>query len=307
MYHVYSEEDKQNYEKAQIASENGDKVKALKYYLKAAEAGIVPAMVACGNMYLEGEGCVKPNISKSMEWFKKAAEFENYTAMNNLGYIYEILEDYEEAFKWYEKSAKLDNVTAMMNLAGFYLNGLGTRKNKRMAKFWTDKAESFTDLKSIKEIAYYYSEAEAIEDHIEKAIEFYKKAVAMGDVDSMDELAHLYFEIEEYDLAEKLFFDAAWAGNTDAMTCLGIIWTNDYEDFDKAHYWLSKAVKGGNIYALKMMGDLYAKFKQYPKALRWYRKATHAGEFDAFEDIRKIKKLIQTSKTSYKLCLRKIN
>ena len=139
MYHIYSEEDRQNYENAKIASENGERTKAFKYYLKAAEAGIVPAMTACGNMYLDGKG-TKKDLQKALEWFQKAAEFNNVTAINNIGYIHETQENYKEALKWYKRAAELNDAVAMMNLAGLYFMGWGTRKNEKLGQHWIDKA-----------------------------------------------------------------------------------------------------------------------------------------------------------------------
>ena len=300
MNNTYSEEGRKNYEKAQAFSDKGSKTTALKYYLKAAEAGIVPAMVACGNLYLDGKDGIKKNVSKAMEWFQKAASAGNLTAMNNIGYVYETLENYEESLNWYKKAADLGNITAMMNLAGVYENNFNDKKSARQ---WIKKAESCKDLYSIKELAHYYSEADAIKNNIQKAIKFYEKAAKMGDVDSLSELGDLYFYIDEFDAAEHYYFEAAKMGDAYAMTNLGIILTNDYEDFEKAHFWLKKAVEGGNIYAVRMMGDLYAKFKQYHKALRWYRKSVALGE-DAREDIHKVKKLLKTSKVNYKLRVR---
>ena len=302
MYHRYSENDKKNYEIAQDFSEMGDKVTALKYYLKAAEAGIVPAMTACGNLYFDGEHGIKQDVEKAVYWFKKAAEFNNVVAINNLGYIYETQNDYAPALDWYKRAAELGDVTAMMNLSGIYKVHY---KNRKAAKFWVDKAESCTDLKSVLELANYYVEADAIRNHIQKAIEFFEKAVEMGDTDSLNQLGNLYFFNQNFEKAEECYFRASKLGYVDAMANLGLMITYS-GNFDKAYYWIKKAINGGSTYALQVMGNLYTEHKQYPRALRWYRKAAAAGEFAALQEIRKIKKILRTEKADYKLKLRSL-
>lgn len=302
MYHIYSENDEKNYEMAQKCSGMGDKVSALKYYLKAAEVGIVPAMTACGNLYLEGEDGIKQDIEKAVYWFKKAAEFNNVISMNNLGYIYEVQNNYALALHWYKKSAELGDITAMMNLSGIYKVHY---KDKKAAKFWVNKAESCTDLNSVLELAYYYSEAYAIRNHFQKAIEFYEKAVGMGNTDSLNILGDLYFHIQNFEAAENCYYKASRLGYVDAMANLGfmLIYSGDFE---KSYYWIKKAIKGGSSYAMQVMGDLYAEYKKYPRALRWYRKAAAAGEIESLQRIPKIKKLLRTEKADYKLKLRNL-
>ena len=291
--------DEQNLQAAEAAADMGDNKTALKYYLLAAEAGIVTAMTACGNLYLDG-GEIKQDIQQALEWFKKAAEFGNVTAINNIGYVYELQGNYEESLKWYEKAANLNSVTAMMNLSGMYKHRF---KNKKLAQFWLDKAESCTDLESVKTLAAYYWDADRIRNHKEKAIKFYEKAAKMCDVESLEILGELYFEIENFEAAEHYYFRAAKAGNVEAMVNFGILMTYSPDNFENAYFWLKQAIQRKSTIALKIMGDLFREYRQYPQALRWYRKALNAGEF-VQNDIKQMKKLIKTYKADCKLKLR---
>ena len=47
--------------------------RALSWYLKAAEAGNLSAMVSVGTMYVEGPG-VKKDYPRAVTWFRKAAD-----------------------------------------------------------------------------------------------------------------------------------------------------------------------------------------------------------------------------------------
>lgn len=299
MYIRYLKDAEGNYRLAQNASAKGDKATALKYYLKAAEGGIVPAMTACGNLYLDSEFEIERDIESALKWFKRAAESNDITAINNVGYIHEVQENYDEALIWYEKAANLGNVTAMMNLAGIYRKHF---KKRKLAQQWIDKAESCTDLESVKELACYYSEADAIKNHKEKAIKFYKKAADMGDEEAFNELGDLYLSIDEYDAAEHFYFEGAKIGNVAAMINFGTMMTYSPGNFEHAKFWLTRAMQHGNIYAVKLLGDLYKEYKEFPKALRWYRKAYNYGE-NTQQEIREVKKLLKISKSDYKLKL----
>lgn len=288
-----AEEAKKIYEKAHIASQKGDVAKALKYYMQAAEAGIVPAMVSCGNMYLE-----RNDAENALQWFERAAEFDDVVAINNIGYIHEMDENFEQAFKWYKRSADLGDVVAMLNLAALYHDGLGTRKSKKQFDFWVKKAESTTDTESIKAIARYYADA----GNFNRAIEFFNKAIALGDIGAFGDLGGLYFDLESYKNAENCYRDGARMGDIQSMMGLGVVVTPT--NFEEAKYWLTKAANLGNSAALRLLGGLYFEYKQYPQALRYYRKAINAGECDVEEDLQQVKRLLKNSKQNCKLKLR---
>ena len=251
-----------NYITAEEYFLKGDKVKALEYYQKAAESGIVPAMTACGEIEIE------QNVENALKWFNRAAEF--------------------------------NDVTAMVKLAEIYQNHF---KKRNLAQKWLDKAETLTDLNSVKELAFYYAETGAIKNHTAKAIELYKKAVDMGDKDSLNELGDLYLSIEKYGAAEHYYLEGAKAGDVRAMLNFGTMMTYLPGNFNAAKFWLTTALQHGNIYAFKLLGDLYKEYQNYPKALRWYRKAYKYGE-DTQQEIREIKQLFKVSKIDYKLKLR---
>ncbi len=286
------------------ASDKNDKITALKYYLEAANAGIVPAMMACGSLYFEELGGIEQDIEKAIYWFKKAADCGHAGAMNNVGYVFWTLKDYEEAIKWYKKSAEYNDATAMLNLADVYRN---VYYDKKTAQYWLKKAESLKDSESIRLVAGYYAVENSIKDNLNKAIKLYQKAMSMDNLEAFNELGDLYMELDEFDSAQNCYFDGAKLGNVDCMANFGMMMTYAPECFEPAHYWLSKAIKHGNIIAMTLMGDLYREYKNYPKALRWYRKAVSAGDSNASENLQLVKKLLKRHKPNYKLRLRESN
>ena len=298
----YKEEASKNYNKASEAYKRGNKSKALEYYLKAAKGGMSSAMVACGQLYLEGDGDIKRDTAKALRWFRKAADMFDAAAMNNIGCIYEKQGKYREALDWYMEAAKFRNVAAFMNIAGIYRDyyyGADLRERN----FRISAERHANDVWSMCELAAYYAEAYSLENHIEKAISLYEKAFEMGGQQSYKYLGDSYLKLKQEEKAEDCYYAAAEKGNVDAMLNMSLIMADDYESFEHAYLWLLKAIHSGSDYALKMMGDLHIKFKKYPKALRWYRKAILRGE-EAQDEIQEVKKLLKTSKADYKMKLR---
>ena len=151
------------------------------------------------------------------------------------------------------------------------------------------------------------SKAAGNETDLNKAIKLYQKAMSMDNLEAFNELGDLYMELDEFDSARNCYFDGARLGNVDCMANFGLMMTYAPECFEPAHYWLSKAIKHGNIVAMTLMGDLYKEYKNYPKALRWYRKAVSAGDDKATENLQLVKKLLKRHKPNYKLRLRESN
>ena len=296
--------DKRNINLAEKASERGDKVTALKYYLKAAENGIISAMLDCGCIYFEGRGGVEQDIDKAIEWFKKAGQLGSSAALNNIGYIYGTMGNHKAAISWYEKAANLGDVVAMLNLSNVYRNEYN---NKNLAQKWLKKAETLNDTASIRKVAEYYFYEDIVSNHVDKAIKLYKKAINFGDTEAYKELGDLYFEIEDFKNAHDSYRDGATKGNVNCMFELGMMLFHVPNCFDPSKYWLTKAFLSGNRYALRVLGELHEEYGDFPKALRYYRKAVLNGIIDAAENVRKVKKYLKKNKPDYKLRLRSLD
>ena len=295
--------DRRNINLADKALKRQDRVTALKYYLKAAENGNDDAMVDCGRIYFEGIFGVEQDTEKAVEWFKKAGELGNSAALNNIGYIYNTNGNHKAAISWYEKAANLGDVVAMLNLSNTYLRDLN---NKSKAREWLKKAESLTDTYSIRKVADYYFQEDVIKTHVDKAVSLYKKAIKLGDTQAYKELGDLFFQIDEYEDAHFYYQKGAAAGNVDCMVNLGMMLLCAPDCFAPSYYWLTKAVKMGDTYAMKVLCDLYEMYGNYAKALRWCRKAALAGEREAIDFLPTIKKRLKKHKSDYKLRLRNL-
>lgn len=91
-----------------VAELTADVTEAVRWYQKAANAGLAVAQHALGGRYLEGTGVVRDEV-QGVTWYRKAAEQGNVRAQFRLGYCYErglgVAQDQAEAMKWYQKVA----------------------------------------------------------------------------------------------------------------------------------------------------------------------------------------------------------
>lgn len=91
-------------------------------------------MRCLGDMYRNGEGIEKPDYRTAVEWYEKAAEKGNASAMAELGSIYYqglglVKPDYRAAFQWYKKAAGKGNSLVMDVLDKMCKKGLRTRQD----------------------------------------------------------------------------------------------------------------------------------------------------------------------------------
>ena len=118
---------------ASAAKNEEDFETALEHYNKVVEDGTEPLYIAgamgnLGYMYANGEG-VEQDYAKAIEWYTKAADSGNTTAMYNIGYMYMYGEGVEQdgtkAIEWYTKAADLGDSDAMYNFGYMYDYGEG--------------------------------------------------------------------------------------------------------------------------------------------------------------------------------------
>ena len=116
---------------------------AADWYQKAIAAGNVTAIYNLALMYLEGEG-VKKDQAKAMRLLEEGAEASSADAELELGYLYQtgkgpVKQDYTQAINWYKKAAEEGNLTAMYNLGNVYLFSDGVQDYDQ-GKTYTEKA-----------------------------------------------------------------------------------------------------------------------------------------------------------------------
>lgn len=131
-----------------------DYVSAFRWFSKAAKLNLEQAYLALAQLYFQGKG-VKQDYQKALTWYTKAADSGNEEAMAQTALLYSknyssslprsiswlmlILgiqqqENRQKAFYWMQRAAVRGYAPAQYNLAMMYEKGIGTKKNKTLAK-----------------------------------------------------------------------------------------------------------------------------------------------------------------------------
>ena len=121
---------------------------AVKWYDRAAQAGIVPAIFRLGTFYEKGLG-VKKDVDIARRYYEQAAERGNAKAMHNIA----VLDadgggkaaDYKSAAQWFRKAAEHGVADSQFNLGILYARGIGVEQNLAESFKWFSLAAAQGD------------------------------------------------------------------------------------------------------------------------------------------------------------------
>jgi localization factor PodJL len=121
---------------------------AAKWYDRAAQAGIVPAIFRLGTFYEKGLSVTK-DVDIARRYYLQAAERGNAKAMHNLA----VLDadgggkgaNYTSASQWFKKAADRGVADSQFNLGILYARGIGVEQNLAEAFKWFSLAASQGD------------------------------------------------------------------------------------------------------------------------------------------------------------------
>ncbi len=124
---------------------------AAKWYDRAAEAGVIPAVFRLGTFYEKGLS-VKKDIDIARRYYLQAAERGNAKAMHNLA----VLDadgggkgaNYKGAAEWFRKAADRGVADSQFNLGILYARGIGVEQNLAESLKWFSLAAAQGDLDS---------------------------------------------------------------------------------------------------------------------------------------------------------------
>jgi localization factor PodJL len=112
---------------------------AAKWYDRAAQAGLIPAVFRLGTFYEKGLG-VKKDADMARRYYVMAADRGNAKAMHNLA----VLDadgggngaNYKSASQWFRKAAERGVADSQFNLAVLYARGIGVEQNLAESYKW---------------------------------------------------------------------------------------------------------------------------------------------------------------------------
>ena len=174
---------------------NGEYLKAVEYYRKAAENGYAASQFNLGVCYKTGRG-VNHNVKEAFYWYQKSAENGNVNAQIRIGRCYEFGDGVEKdacsAAKWYQKAADQDDSDGLCSLGVCYKNGIGLNKDyKKAAELYRRAAEH-----GYSRAQCYYAlclaNGEGVPRNITEAAHWYRCAAEQGNAQAQNNLGVCY-------------------------------------------------------------------------------------------------------------------
>jgi localization factor PodJL len=126
---------------------------AAKWYDRAAQAGVVPAVFRLGTLYEKGLG-VKKDADIARRYYMQAAERGSAKAMHNLA----VLDadgggkgaNYKSASQWFRKAADRGVADSQFNLGILYARGIGVEQNLAESFKWFSLAAAQGDADAVR-------------------------------------------------------------------------------------------------------------------------------------------------------------
>ena len=262
--------------------------RCLPWYRKAAEGGIVKAMVKLGQCCQNGQYMEK-NPEQYLDWAEKAASVGDVWGLSQMGEYYQSYGELEAAAAYLEAAAKQGAAKAPLLLGQMYLNGEGIQRDLSKAVKYLELAASREEADSYLLLGALFYNDELVEREDEKAFYWYGRAYEAGKKEAAVPLAHLYLrtsEIQNRRTAEALLKEAVET-ETDgrAALALGNISRDGLcgeMDLEQAIHWYEKGAKQGNPECMELLGCLYFQGEEgidtdYGKAFYWLNLCLEAG------------------------------
>lgn len=166
---------------------------------------------------------LKGKYQQAIQGFQKAIDLGQLDALNELGYLYETVEefrDYEQSFHWYGKSAGKDQPYGMYNLALAYLYGHGTDVNTAKALEWFEKSAEKQHASAFRQLGEYYYLGQFTEPDLDKALGYFYQAWLLKE-HVCDSIGNIYERKEDYPQALFYYNESLREGSCYAAWRLG--------------------------------------------------------------------------------------
>jgi TPR repeat protein len=184
--------------KLDVAGANADDLKAARaLYLKAANAGVVTAMLGLARAYDKGRGGTV-DLTQAAVWYGKAANLNHPSAQAALGTMYEfgdgVTPSLVEALRLYRLAADTGDAGGMTSLGFLYSQGKGVARDAFAARKWYLAAARQGHARAQFNLALMYIRAEGGPLNWPEAVRWLKAAATSGHAGALRELAYLHDE-----------------------------------------------------------------------------------------------------------------
>src|SRR5262245_46685953 len=233
---------------------------------KLAEAGQPKAQFTMGVLLFTGASG-KPDRSKALEWFERAATSGSSDAQFTLGQCFQFgmerAADVKRAAHWYEIAARGGHAQARWNIANMLLSGNGVPKDPAKAIAWLELAAHDGFDRAAVALGRLYEEGVGAPVNRDKAAYWFQLAAAKDNAEGQYCLALL--ELSAGDdrkraHAAELLMRAARAGLQLAELELAKCYLQGIgvaEDHARAVEWLARAASKGHVIADYFLGLAY--------------------------------------------------
>lgn len=301
--------DDEKYEQADKYYDAKEYDKAIPLLNELAQRNHAKALNLLGVCYEYGEGVTK-DLSKSFDYYQKAANLGWRRAQCNLGLCYEYGEgvavNKEKAYFWYDKSFRqykklADNgdADAQLEVGKFYYAGR-MRGGKDYVKSlpWFEKSANQGNSDAYNYLGLIYQYAYGVEKNVDKAYDYYIKGAEKGNCYAQRNLAWLFQDVkfreihtsgegdsyhQDYDFERQTekWLRMAAQNNADYMYELATFYgdmqvLDEWQDKDPDMY-LRKAAEMGSAKAQANIGSGYMFENKYTDAIKMFNLAKSNG------------------------------
>lgn len=263
------------------------------------------AMHQIGMMYERGLG-VKADMEKALSWFERAADLGLVMAMVEAGKLYsnEDLPFYDarKAYVWYLKGAGLGYHEAELHLGDCYYVGFGVEEDVEKAEICFQRAADHGSHEACDALGTIYVLGDGAEPDFDKARKYFEMGAFAGDANCCYKLGDCYFygRGTEVDLnSAKEWYERAWdLGSAAAAASLGMLHIihaddgNDEEcekEQELGFQWVQKAADAGDVNGLAYLGNCYAEgigvAPDTEKAKTYLTEAANEGQIEAISKL----------------------
>jgi TPR repeat protein len=184
--------------KLDVAGASPEDLKAAReLYLKAANAGVVTAMIGLARAHDKGQGGAT-DLAQAALWYGKAASLNNPSAQAALGTMYEFGEGVPpslvEALRLYRLAADKGDAGGMASLGFMYAQGKGVARDAFAARQWYQAAASQGHARAQFNLALMHIRGDGGPQNWPEAVRWLKAAATAGHTGALRELAYLHDE-----------------------------------------------------------------------------------------------------------------
>ena len=244
---------------------SSDCIKALDWYLKAAEYGNCSGWFYAGALYMNGKG-VKRNYSKAVNCFMRSfLKKEDYFRFDARQVI---LSDRNysstEILEWFKKAAENGSAESQFKAGKMYQCGSGI-----------------------------------IEENADEALKYFLKSAKRGNDKAQEELALIYYSEKKYKKAFAWFLKSAIQGNVESQYMTALLYsTGEGTEINNNEYfkWMHKAALQEYAEAQYFTGQAYFEGKgveqNCEEGMKWYIKAARQGHKKAVRKLERMKSVL---------------